>query len=411
MRTPILACTLASVPLLLTVACGSDPATAERPRPLPREQVAVPDEEPQAAPGETGDGDLGKPGKSKLGACAQTSTAAHKEASNVLFVIDRSGSMQIKLSGGGTRWTETKRGLVDFMAQLPGDTRAGAIMFPQGDQPITCCGIDPTLNDVKCACSTGQLPGTTARCDAQTYQIGVGIGPLDGAKRTAIEAYVSSSDPEFYWGTPLAPSLRGSIDRLRGANVDGIKSVVLLTDGYPTSCDTTADPTANDKQRVVDAAAGGLLGGTAPIRTFVMGVMDGTKGARADVLSAVASAGGTGRTAGCELTNTCHYEINASTFAQDMSKALEAISLQAFDCTFTLPPPAGGTSLDKDMVNVEVYGANGQRVVPRDTTHQDGWDFLPGEKQVQLYGAACKSLQGDAKARVEIVVGCTTVVR
>jgi hypothetical protein len=410
MRNAIFASSLVAVSSLLAVACGSSPADDPRlGRPLPKQEVSVPDEEPEEPA--SGEPSLGSPSKSTLGRCAQASTAARKESSNVLFVIDRSGSMQIKLSNGSTRWLETKRGLVDFMAQLPSDTRAGAIMFPQGDRPITCCGIDAALNDVKCNCTAGQLPGTSMRCDAQNYQIGVAIGALETSKRLAIESYVSSSDAEFYWGTPLAPALRGSVDRLRSSSVDGIKSIVLLTDGYPTSCDSASDPGANDKQRVVEAAISGLMNGPTPIRTFVMGVMDGAKGARADVLSAVASAGGTGRSTGCELTNSCHYEINASSFAADMTNALDAISLQAFDCTFTLPPPAGGTSLDKDHVNVEVYSSRGQRVVPRDGSHQDGWDFLPGEKQIQLFGNACKSLQGDARARVEIVVGCMTVVR
>ncbi len=386
---------LAFVPVFV-LACGDAPKTETA---RPREDPPVTDPEPTPEP----DAGKAQPDAAAM-VCADSEEtyAAARETSNVLFLLDRSGSMQIKLTGNDTRWSATKRGLEDLLASLPSTTRAGAMMFPQGDAPITCCGIDPQLNDVKCHCATGELPGTTARCNTSTYRMPVGVSMLDTTHVNAIESYVSSSDTEFYWGTPLAPALTAAISSMQALPMNGPKSVILLTDGYPTSCDTTGDPTANDIQRVVTAASTGA----GNVRTFVMGVIDGTKGARADYLSAIAKAGGTARAPGCDATNDCHYALNAATFAHDIRAAFDAIALQAFDCTFAFPTPKPGAVHDLSKVTVLVKTANGTITLARDTSHQSGWDYLSGQTQFQLYGQACTALKTDAQAKVDVVVGC-----
>ena len=67
-------------------------------------------------------------------------------------------------------------------------------------------------------------------------------------------------------------------------------------------------------------------------------------------------------------------------------------------------------TLDPSTLNVEVATANGSYVVPRDASKRDGWDYLPGGKQLQVYGEACKKLADDG-AKVKVVVGCTTVIK
>jgi hypothetical protein len=52
---------------------------------------------------------------------------------------------------------------------------------------------------------------------------------------------------------------------------------------------------------------------------------------------------------------------------------------------------------------------NQTNVLSRDINHQNGWDYLPNMTQLQLYGAACKTVKDDAMSKVEIVVGCTTM--
>lgn len=399
MRTLLaLAPALASIAVGLAACGGSDGTPAAPPPSAPPPPAMTPDDAGIAL-------DSAAPPWCKD---ADGVFMAKRETGNVLLLVDRSGSMQIKLSNNDTRWTATKKGLTSLLMSLPSTTRAGAMMFPQGDKPISCCWISTTYNDVRCSCSAGQLPGEMPRCDTKTYNAPVPVADLTQQQSADIMAYISSSDTEFYWGTPLAPALEAAIGRQQASALQGTKSVILLTDGYPTSCDTTQDPHANDIQRVVDAAAAGLKGQKL-VRTFVMGVIDGTKGAKPDNLSAVAAAGGTGRYQGCEQSNDCFYALNANTFSTDIKKAFDAIALQAFDCTFDLPPPEMGATNDLGKINVQLVTQKGTTQLAKDTNHQNGWDYLPNQTQVQLYGAACQSVKDDASSHVEIVVGCKTL--
>ncbi len=377
------------------LACGSEPV----PTPPPNDN------------NDNGNSDSGPPSVTVPDASLYTicpnatgTYPATPATGNVLFLMDRSGSMQIKLTSGDTRWTATKSGLFDLLGALPSSTRAGAMMFPQGDKPITCCDISTSINDVVCNCGSGELPGVDPRCLVPTYDVAVPVASLGPLQTSNIEAYVSGSDDDFYWGTPLASALTAAIDAQSSSSLDGTQSVVLLTDGYPTSCESTSDPNADDIQRVVDAAtAGAGLG----VRTFVLGVIDGTKGARADYLSPIAEAGGTARTPTCTTTDDCFYALNNQTFAQDLKTALDQIELQAFDCSFAIPQTNGGTP-DLTKVNVELQTSQGTSLVTHDTTHQNGWDFLPNQTHIQLYGQACQTIKADAQNSVDIVVGCAT---
>jgi len=324
--------------------------------------------------------------------------------SNVLFLVDRSGSMHLSIDAVDTRWTATKNGLFHLLDALPSTLSAGLSLFPSGDQPVTCCKI--IENVIQCAayCAPGELPGPEARCDPSAYQSpALAFAELDAGHKQAMKDLVSTVDDEFYWGTPLAPALDGAIASVAGIP-DGVSAVILLTDGNPTSCDTPADPGANDIQRVVDAAAGGYASAT-PVRTFVMGVIDGTAGANAANLSLVASAGGTGRYAGCEAAGDCAYPINVATFEADFQAALDAIALEAFDCTFDVPAVEDGVP-DYSALTLTLTDDAGTVGIPKDQLHENGWDYLPNQKQIQLYGDACAAAKADG-ASVQVVIGCS----
>ncbi len=327
-------------------------------------------------------------------------------ASNILFLVDRSGSMHLRVGATDTRWSLTKAGLFDLLDVMPEATHGGLSLFPSGDQPIDCCVIT-TSNTITCGgCAAGELPGPENRCEATAYHdLAVGVGAMGALQVDTMKAKIATVDDEFYWGTPLAPAIQGAVESMAAMKATGVSSVVLLTDGLPTSCDSAADPTANDIQRAIDAAA---LGYGSAVRTYVMGVIDGVKASDAGALSAIAQAGGTARYPGCEATDDCAYRIDVATFTDDLASALESIALEAMSCTFELPKVEGGAP-NFDAVNITVTADGVTFTVPRDASHGDGWDYLPGQTQVQLYGASCETLKGDADAKVKVVVGCDTV--
>ncbi|NUP12702.1 MAG: VWA domain-containing protein [Polyangiaceae bacterium] len=329
---------------------------------------------------------------------------------NLLFMLDRSGSMHLRVTGTDTRWMLTTAGLAHLVGTLSSDTVAGLQMFPAGDAPISCCAVTAG-NYIDCgACGAGELPGPEARCESSVYSpFDVAMAPMSAGQADAITSAVSASDDEFYWGTPLAPALQGAVDGVSGLPMDGVTSIVLLSDGLPTSCDTTADPSANDIGRALDAVS---LGAQLGVRTYVVGI--DAEAASSDPatdlavnLSLVAQAGGTGRYAGCEATNDCAYRVNVDNFEQALSDALEAIALDATSCAIELPDVEGGTP-DYGAVNITIQSEGDTITVPRDQAHADGWDYLPGNEQVQLYGGACELLKSDGEAKIKVVVGCQT---
>jgi hypothetical protein len=365
-----------------------------------------------ATTGDPTGGGLGGSGGSAPEVCPEATDVFEVEPapSNVLFLFDRSGSMHLMIDDTTTRWVAAKAGLFAFIDQLPTDTNAGIQTFPLGDDPIDCCVITWD-NDIDCSyCASGELPGPATRCeDAEYSDPLVEVGKLDAARRKAIKDSISAFDQDFYWGTPLAPALAGAIGSQVAASAYGVSSVVLITDGNPTSCDTAADPSANDIQRVADAAAVGMAAAT-PVRTFVIGVIDGeggTLGASEANMSLIASAGGTPRYAGCEANADCAYPVNVGNFSADLTAALDSIALQAFSCTFDLPEVTGGTP-DYNAVNITVTIDNQTTTLQKDTSHANGWDYLPGKETVQVYGEACETLRSAPDAKVEVVVGCQT---
>lgn len=376
-------------------ACGSDPGA---PAPKPADPAPVPS--PALPSGGKQEATTTPPP-----ICAESTGEyqAEREPSNVLFLYDRSGSMKIVLPSNQTRWDAMKGGFFDLVSSLPNTTSAGLMLFPQGDDPVNAyCGVDPTDNDVHCTPGWPE-PAGTKRCDVATYTPDVPANTLTAGQAQAIKDKITASDAGFYWGTPLATALNAAIAAQKASKVPGAKSIIILTDGNPTSCSDSG--ISNDIKNVTDAAAKGLEGTL--VRTFVIGLTDSAQeAAKAENLSPIAVAGGTKRTPTCETDNSCFYKLTDANFASDLKKVFDEISLQAFDCTFNLPPQSSNT--DPTLINVELSDKSGKRTVARDTSRSNGWDYLPNGTQIQLYGQACTDMK-DAAAKLDIVLGCKTV--
>lgn len=380
---------------LFVAACGSEPAA-----PVP------PPAEPPPAQPELGTGTPEPEAPPPPVACdeATGTYAAVREPSNVLFLFDRSGSMHIKLPSTQSRWQGMKKGFFDLLASLPATTGAGLMLFPQGDAPVNAyCGIDASINDVSCN-DVWPEPGEAARCNAASYAPTVPGALLSPTQVKAMQDQVTASDENFYWGTPLASALTAAISTQKASTLPGAKSVILLTDGNPTSCDNSG--ISNDIANVTSAAGAGFK--DADVRTFVIGLVDSVRqAAKAENLSPIAVAGGTKRSAGCEANDTCFYRLSDATFAADLKKVFEEISLETFNCTFNMPAATNGA--DPSLVNVELTNKSGSRAVSRDPSRENGWDYLPNGTQIQLYGQACTDMK-DAAANLRIVLGCKAQV-
>ena len=116
-------------------------------------------------------------------------------------------------------------------------------------------------------------------------------------------------------------------------------------------------------------------------------------------------AGGTARQPGCSDESSCAYSINVDNFANDLQDALVEVALEAMSCSFDMPTLRSGAP-DFDAVNITITSKGNSHMVSKDLSHNSGWDYLAGNKQVQLYGQPCEILKSDAAATVKIELGC-----
>lgn len=299
------------------------------------------------------------------GACVGIEAEGHRVPLDILFLIDRSGSM------AGPKWEGTKAALINFFNdQASAGIAAGMVYFPP---------LKPDL------------------CNPQSYAVlDVPIGTLP-ANSFALTNSLPSSP--LGTNTPTYPALMGVLQAATSYQ-DTYPThkvvVVVATDGDPTSC----PPLTIDDIAILAQKARNYNG----VRTFVIGV----QGSTIVNLNKIASAGGTD--AAYDVTQ----DINE--FAAKMAE----IRLQALACDFELPQPPDGMQLDKDLVNFKYApkGIGDGKIIPRVDTLADcgnlpGWyyDSVVAPTKILLCPASCATVQADITAKISIQFGCNTIIR
>ena len=116
-------------------------------------------------------------------------------------------------------------------------------------------------------------------------------------------------------------------------------------------------------------------------------------------------------------TTSCHFDMTQNNYSsQAVADAISNIRGKVLGCVFELPTPDGGT-VDPSQVNVD-YSVNGgavnglyRRKDSSNTCVTDGcWDYNADGK-VQLIGKACDDLKANGNSKVDITVGCQTIVK
>ena len=138
------------------------------------------------------------------GSAAGAVPAQADEAPRVLLLLDVSGSMNSKISGGGTKFAAAKRALKRVAAALPAGTQVGLRVY--GSE----ISEDRTKNPKACTDTRLVLP----------------VGPLD---RTRMDAAVDSFSAKGE--TPIAYSMGKAVDDLGDT---GKRVLILVSDGRET---------------------------------------------------------------------------------------------------------------------------------------------------------------------------------
>jgi hypothetical protein len=193
-------------------------------------------------------------------------------------------------------------------------------------------------------------------------------------------------------------------------------AVVLGSDGFPSAC---APNTISGVVEIARAGRAGLEG----VPTFAVGVVNPDDMAKATPnLNALAMGGGTMKP----------FIINALNSPADVTRnflqALQSIRAAALACEFKLPAAQSGNKLDYTKVNVQLTAGDGSVTAIANVANKDtcdpvrgGWYYdvplaqtgqaMPrAPTSILTCDATCERLKADPTGRVDIVLGCQTLI-
>jgi hypothetical protein len=332
-----------------------------------------------------GTGDSGAGSLDPDAACATSSADGQPVPVDLLFMVDITGSMDCPVPddpanpctvqpnmpySSTTRWTVESAALNAFVSDPANSGLGMGITF---------------------------FPNSKTLCSANSYTTpNVEIGALPGAAK-ALDAAIGMQVPGG--NTPTTDSLQGALDHAATwaqANPTHKVAVVYSTDGYPNGC-------SNDTIAGAAQVAATAFAATPSIPTYVLGV-----GSNLTDLNMIAASGGTTQAFLIDTTG------NAAT---ELSAALATIRTTAVvGCTYTIPPPPAGQTLDPSKVNVTYTDPSGKvtsvlQDAPGTTCDQGtGWEYSADGKQINLCGSLCTSIKSNPGGSVQVLFGCATMI-
>jgi hypothetical protein len=364
--------------------------------------------------GDTGGGSQGGGGGDSCGSSNYKSTLL---PANILFLVDRSGSMNCNLDNASaadceahpvtkdatqpTRWSVITKSLssaLDQIAAVP-NASVGLTFFSNDD----VCGVTSKPN--------------------------VDIAPLatGGPQLAALKNALTNGNPKG--GTPIVGGIILAFKHLHEqVQAPGNRFVVLVTDGADSCIDSTSGHANYATQGITGDVVARLLNTELPkaatvnIRTFVIGAPGSEPGR--GLLSKIAFAGNTGKSASCDHVSTdpavgseCHFDMTRSgDFAGDLTAALQKITGQAITCDFDVPTATDGKQVDVDKLNVDYFKAGGTTDADKTELYRDdtcsstspGWQFIDGSNKtkIRICKQECAVVQADAKANVIVSLSC-----
>jgi hypothetical protein len=246
------------------------------------------------------------------------------------------------------------------------------------------------------------------------------LAAADSAQRKTILAGLDAAAPAG--GTPTQDAYDYALFQgLKPNDQPGNRYMVLITDGQPTiakSCIGTGSTKHPVDYRpiIAEISTAHSLG----VNTFVIGSPGSEMNSETneDVrywLSEAASAGGTPVSTNCNDTGAptyCHFDMSTEPdFAAGFGKALASIAAHLASCSYEMPDPPPGQSLDIDKVNV-ILSKNSTEyyLVLRAASSNctSGW-YLDAQDNIVLCSETCAQVRQDETAVLELRFGCETI--
>lgn len=292
--------------------------------------------------------------------CGGTVVDAMNVPPNLLVTLDRSCSMTGAV-GSSTKWAIAVKAMQNLTTTFKDKIRFGLELFPE------------RKGSNKCAEDAIDIP----------------VGPgNESTIDTLLAKALMTTDPNYPSG-PCVTNIDTAM--IRAATDPGFNDMtrasyaMLLTDGMQAGCNLGGGDNGT-VQAITDLFNKG-------VHTFVVGFGSGVS---VTSLNSFAQAGGEVNAAGPNK----FYQANDQA---SLDAVFNTIATHALSCTLNLsaPPPNGDPSL------IFVYLNKTPPPLPRDTTHQNGWDYDSVKNAVIFYGVPCTQLKSGMVTSVSVVFGCT----
>jgi hypothetical protein len=399
-----------------------------------------PDGRPAASDGGGGGAD-GSPGFIDGGefavdasnSCAKGTYTAEQAPAALMVVLDRSASMTT-----GNKWTFAAQAIVQALDKDVFDSmHVGLYVAPSGSVAGPSCVFNFPV-----ACAVPPFPQidvTVAGAQKSSGQSGV----RRDIKDWLIGNPPAGGDPD---GSPLYDAVQAAAGALAAWPETGKRILVIVTDGSLScaqfssrsgfgdcnGCDHDWEHPQNLVTLLTALHGDGILSfvvGVPGADTFDSSACNFPPYHMRLALSAMGYAGAPEfAPAGCTGTAFtpgggdpalgCHFDMTTpgSFSAQKLADLISDVRGDVVGCTFQMPEPPPGETIDPDEVNVDVTvdGVTsdiGRRADPSNacTAAPGCWDY-DQSGDVELVGAACDAVKQGGSVEVTIEVGCMTEV-
>ena len=329
------------------------------------------------------DGDVASDAAAEAGfdatvGCTPGTFALDLALTQLMFVIDRSGSMAFTLDGqpnqprGQWRWSLLQDALQTTITTFDNEIAMGAKFFPE----------EITRDQASVSAAACALDNTIA------------IPPARGNATNILRVFDQTTP---LGGTPTSEAIRVAASALV-ASRSVARTIVLATDGAP-NCNGDLDQdtcTCTSAEGTLPCDQSGMTGRynclddsrtiatiedvyqQQGIPVYVIGIGSLERPDFLTVLDEMAVAGGRPR-----ATTPRHYNVQSEA---DLTSALGTIRDSVSKCTYLTQ----SSPTDPNAISIQVSGV----VIPRDQTHQNGWDWIDQKfGELAFFGDACSQAQ------------------
>jgi hypothetical protein len=317
--------------------------------------------------------------------CASTSAAAIKPPVDVIIVIDQSGSMGAE----SIQVQNNINNLATFLNATKLDYRVIMIAGMPGNGALPMCVPEP-LAGPSCASKPPRYRAVNRHIESWD------------ALKWVIQTY-DSTDPALKWS-----------DMLR---TESTKVFIPITDDNANDSFLTVPRDVAFDDMILARGKGTF--GTKTKRKYVFYPICGVTTGDTTYMTKCSTAVNTGSVYVdlATLTKGKPFSVCETDYAPVFKAIGESIATRVA-CELTIPAAPTGEKLDPNRVNVTYTPGTGgaPTTVVRDESADcfagaNGWQYNADKTKILLCGDACKKVQADLGAKVDVQFGCATITK